>query len=398
MRKFAFFLLIFVIGGITGLILGVSRKSQKVESQDLALEGQIDFSGELGDNSLNLSPQKVAKNVIFLIGDGMGLTQVSAGMAVNGNRLQLERCSHTGLIKTSAANKYITDSAASGTAMSSGKKTDNGMIAMLPNGEHTETILEMAEAKGLHTGLISTSTITHATPASFIAHQKSRNSYEAIAADFLQTDVEVIIGGGMDNFTKREDGQDLVAKLQENGYTVLDNIDAVMKSDAGKLYGLCAPEHMAPVMEGRGDFLPNAVQTAISKLSKSENGFFLMAEASQIDWGGHANDAEYVVTEMLDFDKVIGEVLNFAEANGETLVVITADHETGGLTITDFDQDEKKVSMDFSSLGHTPVMVPVFAYGPGAESFSGVYENTGIFHKMVAALGLKDQVAEPVSQ
>lgn len=374
-------LLIFLAGG--GTVYYILTLSNRVK---IKKESQANFIETQSQNPL---PQRLSKvkNIILLIGDGMGLAQVSAGMAVNKDRLELERCTHIGLSKTSAADKYITDSAASGTAMSSGKKTNNGMIAMTPDGTHTETILEIAEKRGLKTGLVATSTITHATPASFIAHEEKRGSYHAIAADFLKTEVDVVIGGGRAHFNEREDGKDLLQELEEMGYAIYDNIADIATTSAEKFYGLCAGAAMPTIEEGRGEFLRQAVEAAIKNLSKHEQGFFLMAEASQIDWGGHANNGDYVVTEMLDFDQTIGKVLDFALADSETLVIITADHETGGLTLTDFDKENQEINLQFSTTHHTPIMVPVYAFGPGAELFTGIYENTEIFHKMLSVLG-----------
>lgn len=337
------FLLVFLAGaGAMYYYLGVSQKV-------LTEQGTHPLTDISKEEQKSHANQKRAKNIILLIGDGMGLAQVSAGMAVNNNQLQLERCSHTGLSKTAAANKYITDSAAAGTAMACGVKTNNGMIAMNPEKEPVETILEIAEKQGLKTGLIATSKITHATPASFIAHQNSRNSYEAIALDFLKTDIDVVIGGGLMHFNAREDGQDLTQTLKDRGYEVFDTFEDVQISKSNKFYGLCAEDDMPKMLEGRGDFLEKAVQTAVSKLSTHEEGFFLMAEASQIDWGGHANEADYVLTEMLDFDETIGKVLDFAAADSETLVIITADHETGGLTLAEYDDNKGELGLQFSS-------------------------------------------------
>ena len=373
-------ILIFLAGGATVFYLFFTV--QKVKRKEAAEINQLKI------NKANAAKEVgQARNVILLIGDGMGLAQVSAGMAINNNQLQLERCTTTGLSKTSAANRYITDSASSATAMSSGKKTNNGAIAVTPDELPTETILEIAEERGLSTGLIATSKITHATPAAFIAHERNRGSYEAIAADFLDTEVDVVIGGGMENFTQREDERNLIEELKGLGYDVFDNLESLLKSNSRKLYALCAEEDMPTMIEGRGDFLGNAIETAIDRLSQNEEGFFLMAEASQIDWGGHDNNADYVITEMLDFDNSIGRVLDFAAKDSQTLVIITADHETGGMSITDYDQELKEFDIRFSTLGHTPIMVPVYAFGPGSEAFTGIYENTEIFFKMLKALG-----------
>lgn len=324
---------------------------------------------------------KKPKNIIFLIGDGMGVTEVFSGLTANKGHLFLENFKTIGFSKTQSADNYITDSAAGGTALSTGKRTYNGAIAVDMNKKPIKTILEEAEENGLATGLVATSAITHATPAVFISHQPQRNMYEEIAADFLKTDIDVFIGGGKAHFTKRKDGRNLVEELKEKGYRYEEDINKIKKVKKGKLAALTADVHNPRINE-RGNMLPIATKTAINILSKNEKGFFLMVEGSQIDWGGHANSTVYIVEEMLDFDRAIGKALEFAAKDGETLLVITADHETGGMAITDGSIENGSLTAAFPSHHHTAVMVPVFAYGPGAEEFSGIMKNTDIHDKM----------------
>jgi alkaline phosphatase len=334
--------------------------------------------------------QPTAKNIIFLIGDGMGLHQVYAAYTINGGSLEMMRATHVGLQTNFSANRYITDSAASGTALACGKKTKNGMIGMDTARNELESILKVAERNGMATGLVSTSAITHATPASFIANEKSRNNYEAIAADFLNTDIDVFIGGGLDHFSKREDGRDLTRELEEKGYTVLTDLNQVGAHTSGKLAALTAPVHNPNMLEGREDMLPFVTGKALELLNADADGFFVMIEGSQIDWGGHANDEAYMLQETLDFDKAVKVALDFAEQDGETLVVVTADHETGGMMILNGNFEEKKVETMFTTGGHTWIMLPVFAYGPGAELFTGVYDNTDFKAKFMQALGISE--------
>ncbi len=324
---------------------------------------------------------KRPKNVILLIGDGMGVDHVFAGITANGGKLFLDNFRHVGFSKTQSADKYITDSAAGGTALSTGVRTYNGAIGVDTNRKPLKTILEEAEENKLATGLVSTSAITHATPASFIAHQGARSSYEAIAADFLKTDIDVFIGGGYKHFADRQDGKNLVNELKDKGYQVMQNMNEIAMVKSGKLAGLTASEHNGRVAE-RGNMLPVATETAINILANNKKGFFLMVEGSQIDWGGHAKNTAYVVEDMLDFDQAIGKALEFASRNGETLVIVTADHETGGMSITDGNMFTGMVKGGFTSTDHTAVMVPLFAFGPGAEQFSGIMDNTDIHKKM----------------
>jgi alkaline phosphatase len=329
---------------------------------------------------------KVPKNVIMMIGDGMGVSEVFAGLTANGGHLFLDNFKHIGFSKTQSSDNYITDSAAGGTALSSGVKTYNGAIGVNPDTVAVKTILEMAEEKGMATGLVSTSAITHATPASYIAHQGSRGSYEDIAADFMKTDIDVFIGGGWKHFADRKDKRDLTQELQQKGYRVLRDMDQIAQVKSGKLAGLTADDHNNPV-PNREMNLPLSTQTALNILSQNKQGFFIMIEGSQIDWGGHQNNTGYIVREMLDFDQAIGKALDFAASDEETLIIVTADHETGGMGIAGGNMKTGMVKGAFTSGDHTGVMVPIFAYGPGAENFTGIMENTDIAKNIMKLLG-----------
>jgi alkaline phosphatase len=329
------------------------------------------------------------QNIILIIGDGMGATQMYAAMTVSKKTLNVERCHYIGFSKTSSASDYITDSGAGGTAISTGYKTYNGAIGVDKDSIPRKTILEYAELNGLSTGLVATSTITHATPASFISHVKNRNSEEAIALDFLNCDIDVFVGGGRKMFASRTDHLNLLDSLKNRGYSIFDRAKDALNSKAKKIVCLTALEHNPPVEKGRGDMLLDGTLTAINTLKNNKKGFFLMVEGSQIDWGNHANNARYVVSEVLDMDKSIGAALDFAQKNGNTLVIITADHESGGMTVLGFDEKADTIKAAFSTKGHTPVMVPVYAFGPGAEEFTGIYENTALFEKMMKLYGFK---------
>jgi len=325
-------------------------------------------------------PKKV-KNIIFLIGDGMGLSEVSTSLFYNENPSNFERFSVIGLSKTSSSSDVITDSAAGATALASGIKSYNGAVGVTPDTLAVETIIEQISPKGISTGVISTSAITHATPACFYAHVKSRRMEEDIAQFLVDSEVDFFAGGGLKFFNNREDGIDLLKLLEENNFEV--QTKELPKTTSTKKQAILLSDKGMPTMvEGREDFLPEATQLALEYLSKNEEGFFLMVEGSQIDWGGHANDAEYLITELLDFDKTLGVALDFAKQDGETLVIVTADHETGGFTLGSDDGDYNKIKPVFSTDGHSATMVPVFAEGPGSEKFGGIYENTSIYDKI----------------
>ncbi len=343
-------------------------------------------------STTNNTPKKV-KNIILLIGDGMGLTQISAGMYSQGNKTSLEEFPVIGLHKSHASNKLVTDSAAGATAFSCGVKTYNGAIGVDKDTMAVETILEKARKQGMKTGLVASSTIVHATPASFYSHNKSRKNYDEIADDLAQSSVDFFVGGGKMFFTERaETRKDLYQSMRSNGYMISDFFESELKDitpDLSKKFGfLTANKDPLPVAQGR-DYLPLASEMAIEYLDAVEDkGFFLMIEGSQIDWGGHANNGEYVVSEFVEFDQIIGNVLDFAEKDGQTLVIVTADHETGGLAIQP-ESTMDSLQYAFTSTYHTGTMIPVFAYGPDAEIFAGIYENTEIFYKMLQAFDFK---------
>lgn len=344
--------------------------------------------------NLNLPAFTPPKNIILMIGDGMGLTQISAGLYSNNNQLHLEQFPVIGLHKPYASNDLITDSAAGATAFACGVKTYNGAIGVDPDTIPIKTILEESEDRGMSTGLVATSTIVHATPASFIAHQKQRKMYEEIAADFLKTEVDLLIGGGKKYFDQRTiDDRNLYKELEAKGYLVSDyfqnDFDQVAYNNNQNFAYFTANDDPLPVASGRDYLLPSVAMAPpfLKAHDTSDKGFFLMIEGSQIDWGGHANNSEYIITEMIEFDKAIGMVLEFAKKDGETLVIVTADHETGGYAINPGSTMDSIIA-GFTSDYHTGSLIPVFAFGPGAELFAGIYENTAIHTKMRTALGM----------
>lgn len=338
---------------------------------------------------------KLPKNIILMIGDGMGISQITAGMYANGNKLNLERCKVIGLIKTNSEDDLITDSAAGATAFATGKKTKNGKISQsMKDSINYKTFIEYAEENNKATGIVVTSTVTHATPACFYAHFPRRyEANEPISAQFINSGVDVLIGGGEKYFEKRSDGRNLYEELKSKNYTVLDTLTEDFSTEGiSKMIYLYSPTQPGKLVFEKGDnapsrgpILPLATEKALEVLKKDTNGFFMMVEGSQIDWGGHNNDSPYIIREMIDFDNAIQKVLDFADQDGETLVIITADHETGGYAIIGGDLDGTNLVGGFSTLKHSAAMIPVFAYGQGAENFVGIYDNTQIFYKMMEA-------------
>lgn len=337
--------------------------------------------------SVNKQEEIKPKNIILMIGDGMGTAQVYAAFLKNKGHLNLQRCTHIGFAFTNSASNLITDSGAGGTAIACGVKTTNYFIGMAPDSTKLQSILEIAEEHNKSTALIAASSVTHATPASFIAHNTYRYNYEDIASDYLKTDIDVFIGGGLKYFNQRSDSTNLISQLEAKDYHIAYNMDQLLNSKSDKIAGLIYEDHPPKYSDGRGDFLTKASLKAIEVLDKKKNGFFMMIEGSQIDWAGHDMDSEYSISEMIDFDNTVGAILDFAELDGETLVIILADHETGGYAITGGDLKTGDVKGEFIYDRHTAVMVPIFAFGPGAEKFSGMMQNTAVFDKMHQLFG-----------
>lgn len=340
------------------------------------------------------------QNIILFIGDGTGLSQLSTLWYYYDDKPNYERFSTVGLSKTNSSSDKITDSGAGATAFSIGEKTYNGAIGVNKDSVSKETIFELLSKKGYNTGVISTSSITHATPASFYAHVKNRNDHEKIAQHLADSEIDFFAGGGTRYFTKRVDGQNLIEVMKAKGMAI-DTNDIGTGLTGEKQGYLLAQNAMPTMKDGRGDFLAKATAKAVAHLSAEDRPFVLMVEGSQIDWGGHNNDGDYITTELKDFDQAIGVGLDFAEKNGHTTVVAIADHETGGFALSptvkqgfggvvtnDYDQLQYKFTTD----GHTCTHIPVFAYGKGAELFSGIYENNTVYEKLLKAIEQTESV------
>ena len=336
-------------------------------------------------NNNNISnPTNNPQNVILLIGDGMSTPQICAVMSATEKSTVFEQFPVTGMVKTHSKSHKITDSAAGGTAIATGNKTNNGMIGMNADSIPVPSILEILSDEGMKTGLVATSYITHATPASFVAKNINRNNYEEIAIDFANCEkVDLLIGGGRKHFNNRSDSLDLIEKMKSDGWNYYDTLINI-NTDIEKLLVLADENHL-PSYPQRGEFLPEATSIALNNL-KNKNGFFLMIEGSQIDFACHNNDSTYLVNEMIDFNNTINIVLDFARENPNTLVIVTADHETGGLSIIDPNGQYTQTYSRFSTGSHSPLLVPIFAFGPGANNFTGIMENTDIMKKILETL------------
>lgn len=334
--------------------------------------------------------QKPVKNVILLIGDGMGLAQIHAGYIANHGQLNMSNIHNIGFSQTAAADAGNTDSAAGGSAMAIGEKTNNRYIGVGADQKKRTNLVDTLANYGIKSGIISVGDITDATPAAFYAHQPDRSMSLEIASDLLNSKVEILVGSNQKSFFKNKDAA-LMTKLADQGFKLNTSADGFYKESKGRQLVLLPDTATRPVKEGRTALLKESLAHTLKMLSGNKEGFFVMAEGAQIDYGGHANNLPYVVTELHDFDKTVEAALRFADQNGETLVVVTADHETGGLTLLDASAEKGMISGHFSTNDHTNIMVPVFAYGPGSAEFRGTYANNEIFHKILKVIGLKNK-------
>jgi alkaline phosphatase len=344
------------------------------------------------DNDPEKPPQHeepARKNLILLIGDGMGLSHITAASVANRQPLHMERCRYIGINKVYASDKLVPSSASAITAMASGVKTNYEHIGVDVAGQTVQNIAQIAAAAGYATGIVTTSFIADATPAGFFAHNPDRYDREGIAMDLLQSQLQVVIGGGRDHYNKRSDELNLLDSLIVRGFLIYDDLAAAMSVNKGRLAVFTDEFRPPKISEGRDDMLTDATKLALKLLQNNEKGFFLMVEGAQIDLAGHANDNNWMIDEMLDFDKAVGVALDFAEKDGNTLVIVASDHETGGYAVTGGDELSGEAYGEFVTTFHTADMVPLFAHGTGAAAFAGIYKNTGIFYRMMDFFGLK---------
>ena len=322
----------------------------------------------------------IPRNVILIVGDGMGVPQVYASVVAEREyNSAFLRFPYSGFSRTYSLNKYRTDSAAGGTALTTGEKVDNYHVNWAPDSTRHRTIFDDAVAVGMSTGFVVTSSVLDATPAASYGHVPYRKMFDTLSVQMAQSAHSVMIGGGRKYFRpdNRKDGLAPLDTLARRGYSVVYSLDSVLAFRGDKLVGL--------VYEGdplkapsRGDMLRRASLKAIEMLDRNPKGFAMMIEGSQIDWACHNNDSAYMRAELADFETMLHAVLDYAERDGNTLVVVTADHETGGLILPDGDIDKGTNNVRYYWSDHTGCMVPVFAYGPGAEYFSGIHENVDI--------------------
>jgi len=329
---------------------------------------------------------KKVKNIILCIGDGMGLSQLYATYSANKGQLNIFQMLNMGFSVTYSADAYITDSAAGATAFASGQKTNDRAIGVDADGKPLRSLADYSADAGKKTADIAVCELTDATPAAFYAHDAERSHAAAIASQIVSSPVDIFLGSGYNDFLRPLNGVTPIDKMKQRGYAIVRNFDDFLNTPATKILALMDDSVTRPKMAGRGNYLPLALKKVTQTFKNAPNGFFMMIEGSQIDHGGHANNLKQVITENSDFDRMVGDALRFADEDGETLVIVTADHETGGLTLLDGNIGKGYVWGDFSTNDHTGTPVPIFAYGPHSLDFRGVFNNTEIFNKLKALI------------
>lgn len=360
------------------------------------------------------TPGPAAKNIVLFIGDGMGAEHRKAARWASvgeTGKLSMDDMPVTGFIQTHSADSAITDSAAAATAMASGVKTNSGVIGLDARLSFVATILEHAKSQNKFVGLVTTTQLSHATPAAFVSRIKSRKKFNDIAEQILNADVNVLLGGGENSFLptlesgcfakagKRTDGRNLINEFVAKGYVYTCDpvsLGLIEVSSTSSLIGLFADGGMTRPFSPT---LAEMTQKAIDVLSKNPDGFFLMVEGGQIDWASHSNDASHAIADTLGFDEAVAVAKQFASKTNDTLIIVTADHETGGMMVSSsptgsadedgpFSQpDGKQFYINWSTKGHTKTNVPVTSQGPHSDMLTGVHDNTYIHDVMLRAFG-----------
>lgn len=332
----------------------------------------------------NDGTEKPVKNIILMIGDGMGLSQINAAQIIN-RKLSFLQLVHIGLQQTHAKDEFTTDSAGAGSSLATGTSCSNRHISMSESGEAYPSLTERLAGKGYACGVVTSGNLADATPAAFYGHATERDDTDKITTYLLQDHLSLLAGSGKEVLTQRKDGRNLWKELGAH-CDLISRIDSIASAKQPRV--VCVDERLGDAATADNiSLLANTTSESLQKLSSfSDKGIFLMVEGAKIDYAGHANSLPAAILETLSFDLAVSEALRFADANGETLVIVTGDHETGGLVLLDGDNAAGSVVALHTTNDHTPVMLPVFAYGPGAQKFSGVYPNTRFFHKILSLI------------
>lgn len=366
------------VGGVTGTkrLDKTTRDFRGFQNDKLQLTEGVDVYTPTYRND---GGKGKVKNVIYLIGDGMGLSQIVAAFYANKGLTTLQM-KYMGLQQNNALDAFTTDSAAGGSALATGERHDNRHISMSSEGEPYPSLSDFFHDKGMPVGVLTLGNVADATPTAFYGHSVERDNADELTRCLMDGRVDLLCGSGIREFTRRSDGVDLIGELKKQ-YDFVRSVDEI-NARKGKV--ICIDETMDDAAEQANlTLLADATKASIAKLQeRGGKGFFLMVEGAKIDYAGHSRCLPGSIIEMLSFDLAVAEALKFADRNGETLVVVTADHETGGLVLVDGDERTGRVMGVYVSDDHTPAMLPVFAYGPGADKFCGTYMNTEIARRI----------------
>lgn len=367
------------------------------------------------------------KNIVLISADGMGVCQWQAGMVAAKGKMNLSRMQSAGLLTTNPLDVFCGDAPSHSTALATGVNSHKGAVSVDMDNKPLKTITELVKEKGLAMGIVSANSLVEGSIVPFVGHAQNRMAVEALTAGYVDTNIDVFIGAGSDYFTKsiqggfgpgpgagggqggpgaatggqrpaggqggpgaggavqmgeRTDKRNLINELKAKGYQVCNSIDEIKQVKGGKLAGFTGAQSNPNIQEGRGDMFPASVETALNVLNSGSKGFFLMVGDMYVDRASHNGRLELLCDETKDLDRAIGKALDFAEHDGQTLVLVVGSPEASGMSIVGGNMAEGTVEAKWSMPGmanHSGTQVPMFAYGPGAEQFMGVMDNTEIF-------------------
>jgi alkaline phosphatase len=367
---------------------------------------------------------KSPKNIVLVSADGMGVCQWQAGMIAAKGKLNLSRMQSAGLVTTNPADVFCGDAPSHSTALATGFNSKKGAVSVDLDNKPIKNITELVKEKGMAAGIVSANSLVEGSIVPFVGHAPNRMALEPLTAGFVDGDIDVFIGAGSDFFTKsvlsgfgpgggggqggqrpggqgtsvgqggsgaamqfgeRKDNRNLINELKNKGWQVCNSIDEIKQVKNGKLAGFTGEQSNPNIQQGRGDMFPTSVETALNILQNNAKGFFLMVGDMYVDRASHNGRIELLCDETIDLDRAVGKTLDFAEKDGNTLVLVVGSPEASGMSLVDGNIAEGKVEAKWSMPGmanHSGTQVPMFAYGPGAEEFTGVWENTDLFTKM----------------
>lgn len=320
------------------------------------------------------------KNVIIMVANGMGVGQLSAARVANGGTLNLDKFPHMALMSTASAGKLTSDRASAATALACGVTTKNGLSGIDAQGTKALNLFEWAKERNMKTALITMGNLGDPALSSYFAHQKAGALPEANVQALVNADIDFFVGGGMQYFTKRSDNVNLATSLKQKGYRVYKSIKKGSKIKGPKAAVMTSQNNVPPKSAGRGEFFSDSWEAAKNVLPLT-GPYMTVITDPQIEDACIRKNLSQLTQELIDFDKVVGNVMEHARMMGNTLVLVVGDREVGGLTLSE--NGKGKMSASWTVAGPTANMVPLYAYGVGAEAFSGQYANTDVFKRLL---------------